>query len=400
MQRRILIPVIILIIIAVSGGLWWHYHPMGAAAETSTIKASGFIESTDVAISPEISGRIISIAVDEGDQVNPDDVIIKLDDSIQQAQLNQASATLQVAQAVLQQAQAALPVAQAVLQQAQAAQSQAEIYTDGAKTAWEDAQDILQNPLEIDSQIAQAQSQYDSAEKAYEVEVDFGGTLDAHMVMPEKLDYLKQMSDGAKMVLESLQNIKNNPQNLKASTDQLQTAYQVASAAADVADKAAQIAAKQIDVADKAAQTAAKQIDQTQTSLELARVNLTKTVIASPVAGIVTQRNAEVGELAQPGISVLTLSEMQKMTLTIYVPESQIGLVKLGQTATVSVDSYPGQIFQGTVTFISPEAEFTPKNVQTVEERSKTIFATKITLPNPDQKLKSGMPADATIITQ
>ena len=123
MHKRILIPVIILIIIAVGGGLWWRYHRPEASVDISTIKASGFIESTNVGISPEISGRIISIACDEGDQVTPGEAVIKLDDSIQQAQLKQAQAALHVAQASLQQAQAALPVAQAALQQAQAAQT-------------------------------------------------------------------------------------------------------------------------------------------------------------------------------------------------------------------------------------------------------------------------------------
>jgi len=399
MHKRILIPVIVLLVIGVGGGLWWNYHRKEAPVDISTIKASGFIESTNVGISPEISGRIISIAFDEGDQVTPGDAIIKLDDSIQQAQLKQAQATLQVAQSALQQAQAGLPVAQAVLQQAQAAQNQAKIYMDGAKTAWKDAQEIQQNPLEIDIRIAQAQSQLDLAEKGLEYAEDITGSIN-DAVYPFKLVYATQQRDGARIVLDSLLAIKNNPQSLKASTDQLQAAYQVASAAAEGADKATQTAARQVDVTDKAAQTAAKQVDQAQASLELAQVNLSRTVIASLVAGTVTQRNAEIGDLAQPGISVLTLSDLKKLTLTIYVPERQIGLVKLGQKANVAVDAYPGQVFQGTVTFISSAAEFTPKNVQTVEERAKTVIAVKITLPNPEQKLKSGMPADAGIITQ
>ncbi len=343
---------------------------------TSGVTASGFIESTDVSISPEISGRIISLSVNEGDQVKAGDTLVKLDDSTLKAQLNQAAA--------------ALSVAQANLQQALAAQSQAKIYMDGAKKAWEDAQDVLQNPLELDSQIAQAQSQLDLAELGLEYQMDITkisvSALGKPAALPWTIAFATQQRDGAKMVLDSLLNIKNNPQSINASVDQMHAAYLTASAAADVADKAAQ--------------TAAKQVDQAQASLDLAQVNLTKTVLTSPVSGTVSKRNAEVGELAQPGISILTLSELEEVTLTIYVPENKIGLVKLGQAAMVSVDSYPGQSFKGTVTYISPQAEFTPKNVQTVEERAKTVFATKIKLSNPEQKLKSGMPADATILTQ
>lgn len=104
--------------------------------------------------------------------------------------------------------------------------------------------------------------------------------------------------------------------------------------------------------------------------------------------------------MTQPGFSIITLSELDPVTLTVYIPENKIGLVKLGQAASVTIDSYPGQSFTGKVTFISPQAEFTPKNVQTVEERAKTVFATKISLSNPEQKLKPGMPADATIAVQ
>ena len=230
MHKKIIIPVIILVIIAIGGGLWWYLQAAETSATTSGVTASGFIESTDVSISPEISGRIISLSVNEGDQVKAGDVLVKLDDSTQKAQLKQATA--------------ALSVAQAFALQAQAAQNQAKLYVDGAKKAWENARDILQNPLEIDSQIAQAQSQLDLAELALEYQMDTtrlsNNALGAPAALPWTIAFAKQQRDGAKMVLNSLVNIKNNPQNLKASVDQLQAAYLTASAASEVADKAAQ----------------------------------------------------------------------------------------------------------------------------------------------------------------
>jgi len=112
----------------------------------------------------------------------------------------------------------------------------------------------------------------------------------------------------------------------------------------------------------------------------------------------VAARHAEVGEIAQPGASILTITQLADVTLTAYVPESKIGLVKLGQKALVSVDSYPGETFSGTISYISPRALFTPKNVQLKEEREKMVFAVKISLANPGQKLKPGMPADTRIV--
>jgi HlyD family secretion protein len=113
----------------------------------------------------------------------------------------------------------------------------------------------------------------------------------------------------------------------------------------------------------------------------------------------VAARYAEVGEIAKSGASILTITELDEVTLTGYVPESKIGLVKLGQKVLVSVDSYPKDSFSGKVIYISPEAQFTPANVQLKEEREKTVFAVKIRLDNPDQKLKPGMSADARITT-
>jgi HlyD family secretion protein len=374
MKRRILIPVIIMVIL-VGAGVWWYFsQPRVAPAESAGVVASGFIESTDISLSPEIGGRIINLLANEGDRIKAGDTILTLDDSIQKAQINQAAA--------------ALSVSQAGLQQALAAQTQASIYVDGTKKAMDHARDVLQNPLEIDLQIAQTQSQLDLAELAVKYNENITNFTTRNIPKDQywTVLYATQYRDGLKMVLESLKNIKNNPQNLQASLDQLQTAFQTAQSAATVADRAVQ--------------TAAKQVDQAQASLDLAKVNLSKTVLISPVAGTVSQRNAEVGEFAQPGVTLLTLSQLEEMTLTVYVPETKIGLVKLGQTASVSVDSYPGQTFKGTVTFISPKAEFTPKNVQTTEERAKTVFAAKIKVPNPEQKLKSGMPADATLAVQ
>jgi HlyD family secretion protein len=376
MRKRILGLVIVLVIIIIGGGLWWYYNHTATSTAATGITASGFIESTNVSVSSEISGRIITLTVNEGDTVKAGDTLVKLDDSSQKAQLNQAAA--------------ALAVAQAGLQQASAAHAQSTIYSDGAKKAWQDTLDVQNNPLELDSQIAQAQSQLDLAELALKYQMNITNlptfALGKPPVLPWTIAFATQQRDGAKMVLDSLLNIKNNPQSINSSVDQMHTAYLAALAA--------------VDVADKAAQTSAKQVDQTQASLTLAQVQLTKTTVTSPVSATVTKRNAEVGEVTQPGFSILTLSELDPLTLTVYIPENKIGLVKLGQTAAVTVDSYPWQSFTGKVTYISPQAEFTPKNVQTVEERAKTVFATKITLSNQEQKLKPGMPADANIAAQ
>jgi HlyD family secretion protein len=126
---------------------------------------------------------------------------------------------------------------------------------------------------------------------------------------------------------------------------------------------------------------------------------ISNAVIASPIDGVVLEKNLEIGEIAFPGTPVLTVADIKDTWIKIYVNEQQMGRVKLGQKAEISVDSFPGKKFAGKVVSISNKAEFTPKTIQTKDERVKLMFAVKIAVPNPDQKLKPGMPADAFILT-
>jgi HlyD family secretion protein len=121
-------------------------------------------------------------------------------------------------------------------------------------------------------------------------------------------------------------------------------------------------------------------------------------VIYSPVGGTVLEKNLEVGEMAFPGTPILTMADISKPWMYVYVNEKKLGLVKLGQAAHISVDSFPDKKFKAKVVSISNKAEFTPKTIQTKEERVKLVFAVKIAIENTDHTLKPGMPADAEIM--
>ena len=105
-------------------------------------------------------------------------------------------------------------------------------------------------------------------------------------------------------------------------------------------------------------------------------------------------RNAEPGSVVNAGAALLTLARLDELTITVYVPEDRVGEVSLGQTADVSVDSFPDVVFTSAVSYISDQAEFTPRNVQTVSGRKNTVFAIKLKLNDTSEKLKPGMPAD------
>jgi len=136
---------------------------------------------------------------------------------------------------------------------------------------------------------------------------------------------------------------------------------------------------------------------QARASVDLLKKTMADCTITAPINGIVTQKPVEAGELVGQGTTVLTLSKLELVYLMIYVSEVELGRVHLGQQAEVHIDTYPDSVFLGKVVYISPVAEFTPKNVQTKEDRVKLVFGVKIEMDNPTGTLKPGMPADATL---
>ncbi len=365
MKRTRLAIMLIIAAVMISAGVWWYVNSISSEASTD-ILTSGFIEARDTAVALEAGGRIVEIAAEEGDRVEAGVTLVKLDDSLLKAQKQQAEANVGLTQAYLE---------------------QAIIARDGAKKAWENALDVQSKPLELEARLIAAQGQLDMVALNLDrmSRSDVPATIGSEGAILQWLywwdwDYRTALlqRDAAKKALDVLLAIRDNPQEINAAVDQAYYAYQTATVAV---------------------KTAEWQVKQAEASLEVVEIRLSKFASSSPVSGVVAAKYAEVGEIAQPATPILTITQLDQVTLTAYVPESKIGLVKLGQRALVTVDSYPDDSFSGRVTYISPQAQFTPRNVQLKEEREKTVFAVKISLDNPGQKLKPGMPADARIIT-
>jgi len=141
-------------------------------------------------------------------------------------------------------------------------------------------------------------------------------------------------------------------------------------------------------------------VEASAAGLSLAETRLAQAVLTTPLAGLVLAKHAESGEMLSAGAPVVTVARMDEVWLRGYIPEADVGRVAIGQRARVTADAWPGRVLEGRVSFISSEAEFTPKNVQTEKERVKLVYRIKITLPNPKGELKPGMPADATVVTE
>jgi len=145
-------------------------------------------------------------------------------------------------------------------------------------------------------------------------------------------------------------------------------------------------------------EAAGYRVTQAEAALKASQKRLDDTVIDAPLSGIILRKNVEIGETVAAGVPVYTIGDLENPWIKVYVKEDKLGLVKLGQKAEVTTDSYPGKIYEGTVTYISSEAEFTPKNVQTQEERVKLVFGVEVSVENVNQELKPGMPADVRIL--
>ncbi len=176
---------------------------------------------------------------------------------------------------------------------------------------------------------------------------------------------------------------------------------QVEMAEGQLAQAEAQLARLKAGATPEEMAALAAQVSQAEGALAAAEaalsaldIQIEQSTLTAPVSGIVVERLLQVGELAAPGAPLFTLADLDEVTLTVYVPEADLGLVSLGQSVEVTVDAYD-EVFMGEVSHIASQAEFTPRNVQTQEERVHMVFAVKIRLANPAHLLKSGMPADA-----
>ena len=182
----------------------------------------------------------------------------------------------------------------------------------------------------------------------------------------------------------------------KDTFDSSETRYKVAQAALQVATESYQLVKegpRKEDIED-----ARSQVAQAQASLTLAETQLSYTVLACPISGIVLVKSSEIGEVVNPGTSVLTLADIHNVWLKAYIPETDLGNVKWGQEVIVTTDLRSKKEYQGKISFISSEAEFTPKQIQTEKERVTLVYRIKIDIPNPDRELKPGMPADGRIL--
>jgi HlyD family secretion protein len=440
--RRILPIVILLILIAAAAG--WYAFSRSEAQGNGVITASGTVEAVEVIIAPEISGRVADVFVSQGETVAAGQVLIKLDGTLLQAQRGLAQAGQAAAQAGWDTALAALTTARTQYDQVLEAARLAEAPVRSADWGGAPPPDFDLPPWYFSKaeQIAAMEREAEAARKALDGErealaallahPDYAGLRAAEVRLAQAraafltardvlnrakaaadsdlIDAAQGRCDAAETELQDAQDAYDDLLTTDAGRELADARARVRAAEeryASALDRlarlhtgedsyAVKLAASAVAQAEAAAVQAEKAAGQAQAQLDTIDAQIGKLTVFAPAAGTVIQRNIEPGEMAAAGSAALILGRLENLTITVYIPEDRYGEIRLRQTVEITVDSFPGRTFAGSVTRIADRAEFTPRNVQTEEGRRTTVFAVEISVADPDLDLKPGMPADVT----
>ncbi|MGQ0571532.1 MAG: HlyD family secretion protein [Armatimonadota bacterium] len=445
-RRRIPILLAVLVLVAVTAAAVYFVLPR-ARSNDGQIEGSGTIEATQVDVAPQVAGRVIALRVREGEQVKAGQVVVELDHETSDAQVAQAQAAVAAAEARLAQAQVALTIQQA---QAAAAVDQARAAVDASRTRVPQADESVElQAATVAAQVEQARAQVRAATASLAATEASLRAAEATLRVAEanlvntQADVVRLESlyrDGAVAAQQrdagrtALASAAAQRDGARAQRDAARAQRQVAGAALNQAKAALNAAlanrrtvpirrhdadasraqVEQAQAALRSAQSAAglviqraREVDAARAAVEQAGAALRlagtvrgHAVVRAPIAGVVVSRSIEVGDLVTVGTPMLTVADLTRVYLRIFVAETDLGLVKLGQPVEVRIDAFPRRVFQGSVQQISSRAEFTPGNVQTREERANLVFAVRVALPNPEGILKPGLPADAIILTE
>jgi len=384
--------ILVLIVLAAAGvAAVYVYRGMGSNA-TGRIVVSGNIELTEVNIAFKTAGRLIERTVDEGDGVKKAQVIARLDRDQLMAEREREAAGLESAETQLAQSETSLAWEKANLA-ADIEQRQADLASNEARLAELNNGARPQEKLDARAAVDSAQSELDRAKK------DWGRSQTLYKdddISTAQFDQYRNRWESAQAAVksaterEALVLAGPRAEVIKAQEGQVQRA----SAAVKMAEaNTLEMKRREQDLATRRAEIA-----RARASLALIDSQLADTIAISPVDGVVLVKAADVGEVLAPGTTVVTVGDIDHPWLRGYVNETDLGKVKLGARAKVTTDSYPGRVYPGRVTFISSEAEFTPKQIQTEQERVKLVYRIKIEMDNPRRELKLNMPADAEIV--
>lgn len=387
-KRKVIIPVIL--VAAAGGALAWRVtHP---SEDPNVIRISGNIELTQVDMSFKMPGRLVELNVDEGDTVKLGQVIARSDINELKQQLDREKAGVDSAQSSLAQLLTAIRFQRAsidgdvALKKADLASAESrlqEMLNGSRPQELETARAAVAEAL---TQNQQAQLDWERAQRLYKNDDISTAQRDQYKTKAEAT------AAALRRAQEQLALVREGPRQEQIEQQKAQVArgragLQLAEAnRIDLKRREEEVSMRHAEIARAKAQTG------------VLDVQMNDRILVAPVGGVVLSKSSELGEILAAGATVVTLGAIDKPWVRGYVSESDLGRVKLGMPAAVTTDSFVDKQYKGKVTFISAEAEFTPKQIQTTEERQKLVYRIKIEVENPNHELKSNMPVDARIV--
>ena len=387
MSKKAIIPLLILLAVSVACS------SLTGNSDDGTIRVSGNIEMTEVKVSFKVSGKLVERTVTEGDRVEKDMVIARLDHEQLLRQRDQSQASLKAAQSQLAQLLTAIEFQKETVE-GQIDSSRAELKVAEARLAEFEAGSRNQEIQQARARVEEARTQHEQASSDWERAQPL---MKADDISRSQYDQFQARYSGTKAQLrqaeEVLALVEEGPRTeaitrARARVEQAKAALRLAEA------QRIELKRRRQEVDTREAE-----IERATANLAYIDTQLADTIARTPVGGIVLSKSAEVGEVLAAGTTVVTIADLEHPWLRGYINQQDLGRVKIGQQVRVTTDSFPGKIYEGRISFIASEAEFTPKQIQTQEERVKLVYRIKIDIDNPNQELKLNMPADAEIVT-
>jgi HlyD family secretion protein len=368
---------------------WMLWGNRGGPADR--LRASGRIEITEVSVGSKVTGRLADLQVQEGTQVRAGQLLARLEGEDLEAQLRQARATQQSGQARLAQSRIVLETEPALVR-SQIRQAEEALRAADERLAMLRSGSRTQEIEEGRANLRQAQARLELTKVTHDRyrALAAEGALARQDVDRAESDF-RAAEAGMQAARERLGLLEEGPrrQDIRAA----EADRDRAAAARD----AARASASSLDVRQQDVRVAEAAVRESEAVIRRLETQVAELEVFAPLDATVLTKVVEAGEVVPAGKTLLVLGDLEHPWIKIYVPETSLGKVQLGAKAKVFVDSFPDRPFNGAVSWIADQAEFTPKNVQTQEERVNLVYAVKVTIADAERRLKAGMPADAVV---
>jgi HlyD family secretion protein len=389
-----LIPLVVALL-ALGGGVLWRLRP---PADTDRVALSGRLEGYPTNVDVKVAGRIEELTVREGDTVVVGQVVARLDEAELEAQRQGALARLQAAQQREQQARSQLGVIESQIREATLTQTQAEGDSAGGLAQ------AQANLAAAEAQLAQTQAQLQEARAQLRLAESDRDRLtqlyQAGAISHQQYDQVvTRVATAQEIVNSRVATVEATQRQVNAAAGAV-TQAQSRTLTPAIRSTQVETLQQQLNVANAQLAQAQADVANAQAAQQEIEARLDNLTVTSPITGIVLTRSSEPGTVVTPGTTLLTVLDPDQVFLRGFIPQGQIGLVRVGQPARVFLDSAPDTPLAATVRAIDPQASFTPENIYFQEDRVRQVFGVELAITDPGGYAKPGMPADGEILLE